>query len=309
MTFEGCAQAMDGRCRLYEALPSMLLSMNGLPSLRERMAAARDAHGSWALVEAARGDWKARKASTAGELAYDHQRTVGRAGVDFVLSERVRAGVSAHALKGKAAVAGAGGEAKLNGAGMGVSTTWTAGGFYVDAQAQATSWGVDLKSHAHGRLPKKDVRGAGVALGVDVGARMPAGGRAFVTPRAGVGWSQVDLSAFTDMETAGGPRARVSMADAGGVTGRLGVLLEAAAGSSGRLFGSLDVEQAFWDETEVRVGGELLKTEVRPAAARLGAGAAFAVSESVSVGVTAGWRTSGGGTTGYGGGLELQARF
>ena len=50
-----CAGAMDGRCRLYEALPSMLVAMNALPSYAERTSAARDGNGGWARVEAARG--------------------------------------------------------------------------------------------------------------------------------------------------------------------------------------------------------------------------------------------------------------
>ena len=114
------------------------------------------------------------------------------------------------------------------------------------------------------------------------------------------------------MEPAGGQRARVSVEEADSVKGRVGVMVEAEMGSgesSGRLFASLDVEQEFSEETEVKVGGELLKTEVRPTAVRVGLGGAFAVAEDVVVRGTAGFRTSGSGTSGYGGGLELQVRF
>ena len=80
-----CEVAEHGRCGLYEALPSVLLSMNGLPSYAERMSAVRDGNGGWARVEAVRGEWRAKKASpdgaTPGKLAYDHRRIVGRAGV------------------------------------------------------------------------------------------------------------------------------------------------------------------------------------------------------------------------------------
>ncbi len=310
LTFSSCAEAGDGRCRLYEALPSVLLAMNRLPTWAERASAARDAHGGWAQAAAAHGEWRAKKSTSPGRLAYDHRRSVGRAGVDLRVGENGRLGASAHGLRGKAEMAGVG-EIELNGVGAGVSAAWLAEGFYAQAQAQMTLYDVDLKSYAFGGLVKKDVSGAGYALGAEVGGRLPLGG-AFVTPRAGVAWSGVELSAFTDMERAGGPRARVPMEDAGGVTGRLGVTLEAETGSRGapgRLFGSLDVEQGFADETKVRIGGEALQAEARPTALRLEAGGAFALDENVLARIAASWRTSGGGTREYGGSLGLQVLF
>ena len=318
-----CARAGDGRCRLYEALPSVLLAMNAQPSWAERTSAARDGNGGWARVEASRGEWQAKKAETetmgGGKLAYDHRRSAVRAGVDFHAGESGRVGVSVHALRGKAEMGGVG-EVELDGMGGGLSATWLAGDFYVDAQAAMTLYDVDLDSNIHGDLQKKDVYGAGYGLGMDVGRRMGVGGM-MVTPRAGVEWSKVGgvawskkagLDDFVDMEPAGGPRARVSVEEADSVKGRVGVMVEAEMGSgesSGRLFASVDVEQEFSDETEVKVGEELLKTEVRPTAVRVGIGGAFAVAEDVVVRGTAGFRTSGSGTSGYGGGLELQMRF
>ena len=305
----------DRRCRLYEALPSMLVAMNALPSYAERTSAARDGNGGWARVEAARGEWQAKtatRATAATPLAYDHRRNAVRAGVDFLAGESARVGVSAHALRGKAEMGGVG-EVELDGMGGGLSATWLVGGLYVDAQAAVTLYDVDVESYTHGKMSKKDVYGAGYGLGVDVGRRMSVGGM-WVTPHVGVEWSKVDLDDFVDMERADSPeaRARVSVEEADSVKGRVGVMLEAEMGSggtSGRLFASLDVEQEFSDETEVKVGEELLKTEVRPTAVRVGLGGAFAVAEDVVVRGTAGFRTSGSGTSGYGGGLELQVRF
>ena len=303
-----CADAGDRRCRLYEALPSMLLAMNAPPSYAERTAAPRGAHGGWARVEAVRGTWQAEKATTTGELAYDHRRSMVHAGVDFIAGESARVGLSMHALKGKAEMAGVG-EAKLNGMGGGLSATWLAGDFYVDAQAAMTLYDVDVESYTHGKMPKEDVSGAGYALAVDVGKRLPVGGM-FVTPRAGLVWSKVDLSDFTDMERAGGPRARVAPEEASSVKGRLGVMLETEMGSGeGAVFGSLDMEREFSDETAVKVGEEILKTEARPTAVRLGLGGAFKVDENTQVRATASYRTSGGGMSEYSGGLELQVQF
>ena len=312
MTLE-CAEAGDRRCRLYEALPSVLVAMNALPSWAERRSAARDGNGGWARVEASRGEWQAKKATRATPatpLAYDHRRRAVRAGADFHAGESARVGVSVHALGGKAEMGGVG-EVELDGMGGGLSATWLAGDFYVDAQAAVTLYDVDVESDVFGKMPKKDVHGAGYGLGVDVGRRMAVGGM-MVTPRAGVEWSKVELDDFVDMEPAGGRRASVSVEEADSVKGRVGVMLEAEMGSgesSGRLFASLDVEREFSEETEVKVGGEVLKTEVRPTAVRVGLGGEFAVAEDGVVRGTAGFRTSGSGTSGYGGGLELQMRF
>ena len=304
-----CEEAGDRRCRLYEALPSMLLAMNALPSWAERTSAARDGNGGWARVEASRGEWQAKTATTTGKLAYDHLRVVGRAGIDFHAGESARMGVSVHTLGGRAEMGGVG-EVELEGVGGGLSATWRVGDFYVDAQAAMTWYDVDVESYTLGKMQKKDVRGVGYGLGVDVGKRMSVGGMS-VTPRAGVEWSKVALDDFMDMEPAGGSRAWVSVEEAGSVKGRLGMMVEAEMGgaASGRLFGSLDVEQEFSAETEVEVGEEPLKTEVRPTAVRVGLGGEFAVDEDVVVRATAGFRTSGSGTSGYGGGLELQVRF
>ena len=303
-----CAEAGDGRCRMYEALPSMLLAMNALPSWAERRSAARDGDGGWARVEASRGKWQAKEATTtSGELAYDHRRSVGRAGVDFLAGESGRVGMSVHGVRGKAEMSGVG-EVDLSGMGAGLSATWEVGEFRVDAQAAATWYDADLKSYTHGRLLKKEASGAGYALGVDVGRRM-AVGELMVTPRAGFGWSRVDLLDFIDLETAGGARAEVSVEEAVSMQGRLGVTVERELAPSGRVFGSLDVEQEFSDETEVKVGGETLKTELRPTALRLGLGGEFAVNEDVVLRATGGWQTSGSGTSGYGGGLEVRIRF
>ena len=305
-----CGDMGDRRCRMYEALPSMLVALNALPSYTERSSAARDANGGWARVEASGGEWRAKKAKTAAKLAYDYRWFVGRAGVDYAPREDLRVGWSVHAPRGKAEMSGVG-EVELDGVGAGVSATWRSGDLYVDAQAAVTRYGVGLTSYTHGELLEKDASGVGYALGVEGGKRM-AVGEAFVTPRAGLGWSDVDLD-FTDLEATGEPGlARVSLEDARSVKGRVGVTVEKEmemGAASGLLFGSLDVEREFSDETEVKVGEQMLKTEVRPTAVSLGAGAVFDVRENVLLRAVAGYRTSGGGTSGYSGGLELQVRF
>ena len=287
--------------------------MSALPSYPERMSAARDVHGGWARVEASRGAWQAKRATTGPKLAYDHRWSAGQAGVDIVAGENARLGLSMHALGGKAEMAGIG-EIELTGMGAGISATWLAGDVYLDAQAQTTAYDASLKSAIHGDLLRDDASGLGYGLAVEAGSRLPVAGM-FMTPHAGVAWSRFDLEDFTDLEMAGGPRVRVAVADVDSLRGRLGVTLEtelgsgAASGPAALVFGSLAVEREFSDETQVKVGTETLTTELRPTALRLGAGGVLNLDENTQMRATVGYRTSGIGTDSYRGGLELQIQF
>ena len=312
-----CADAADGRCELYEALPSVLLAMNGMLSYAERSSAVRDANGAWARVEGARGKWEAKKAATTGKLSYDHRRGGVRAGVDLGAGEQGRVGVSVHLLNGKAERSGVG-DVEVDGMGAGASATWRWGEWYVDAQAGATWYevGVDSANRGSGALVK-EADGLGYTMEVEAGRGMVMGEEGLVvTPRVGVAWSKVGMDDFTFTNRAG-TQERVSVEDAHSARGRLGVLVEAEAGMgerSGRLFGSLDVEQEFSEETQVNVGitklsENELKTEVRPTTMRLGVGGMLDLGENLVLRGTAGYETSGSGTSGYGGGLELNLRF
>ena len=182
----------------------------------------------------------------------------------------------------------------------------------MDAQAAATWYDADLKSDILNML-KKGASGAGYALGVEVGRRM-AMGEMSVTPRGGFVWSKADLDDFREEEMIRHTPdpVRVSVEDAGSMKARVGVMVDQEVGmgaASGRLFGSLDVEQELSDETEVKVGERMLKTEVRPTTLRLGLGGVFTVDENVMVRATGGYQASGSGTSGYGGGLELHIQF
>ena len=136
------------RVRLYEALPSVLLGMNGLPRFEERMAAPRTERGGWARVEASRGEWKADSSTTGVE--YNHRRSDLRAGLDVPAGENGLVGVSVHHRLGSADVARGGG-IKLSGSGAGVSGTWFGFGAYVDVQAEMTWYEADVRSTARGR--------------------------------------------------------------------------------------------------------------------------------------------------------------
>ncbi len=299
-----CADAMDGRCRLYEALPSVLLAMNGLPSYGERLAAARSETGGWARVETSRGEWAAEE-STQADLAYDHDRSGVRAGIDAAMGGNGRLGVSMHGMQGSAELSGAG-EVELSGMGMGVSATVMAGGVYIDAQAQATWFDLELSS-SMGRTLKDGVDGLGYALGVEVGRPLAMGRSLSLVPRVGLAWSQVSLDDFTDEVLNG---VRVSVEDAESLMGRLGVGLEADAGGGLRLFASVDATQEFSEETEARVSGTQLKASSETTGLRAGLGGVHSWGEGrYALQGSASYTSGGSDNSAFGGGLSLSVRF
>ena len=311
------AREHEPRMRVYEALPSVVLGMNGLRGYGERMAAPRSAKGGWARVERFQGKWKA-DASTSGKesgvgLRYRHQRHGVEVGLGGALGEEGHFGASLHHRRGTAKVT-EGGDVELYGTGAGVSGTWMRAGDYVDVQAAMTWYEADLTSSRGGVL-RKDVSGLGHALGVEAGRRMeleglPAG--MVLIPRAGLVHSRVSMDAFSDVTG-----ARVRVDDARSLRGRAGVDVETkprgAAGS--RVFGSVEVEHELSTERKVRVSGTErvsgmeLESEAEATWLRLGLNGVHTWEEgryTVQGGV--GYATSGGSHE-LGGGVSLNLRF
>ena len=297
-----CDVATDQRCRLYEALPSVLLAMNGLPSRAERLSAPRDAHGAWARVETASGEWQAAD-STRTDVAYDHGRYGARAGVDVAVGEGARLGLSVHSLRGEAEMTRRGGKVELSGVGLGVSaTSLFGGGFHVDASAQATRFDVDMTSGLGRRLKESD--GSGWALGLEAGRSMTLNSGLSVMPNLGLVWSQASMDTFTDANG-----SRVSMDDAESLVGRLGVAAVAETDGGPRLFGSVDVTHEFSEETEAMVSGTRLAASAETTGVRLGIGGLFDLGNGASLRGSAGYTSAGGGNSAYGAGLGVTMSF
>ena len=308
---EADAPVYEARMRVYEALPSVVLGLNGLPGFRERMSTPRSAKGGWARVESYRGKWKA-EASTSGKesgvgLEHRHRRHGLQVGWAGALGEEALVGVSLHHRRGSAEVS-EGGDLELSGTGAGVSGTWMREEAYVDVQAEVTGYEADLTSSRRGVL-KKDVSGLGHALGVEVGRRLalerlPAG--VVLTPRAGLVHSRVSVDAFSDAVG-----ARVTVDGARSLKGRVGVDAEVTLGGAAgsRVFGSVEVEHEFSTGRKVRVSGRELKSEAEATWLRLGLNGVHTWNEgryTVQGGMS--YATSGGSHE-LGGGLSLNLRF
>ncbi len=301
-----CAGAEDGRCRLYEALPSVLLAMNALPTRDERLAAARDGRGSWARVETARGKWKADSSTLAG-VAWDHRRHGVRVGLDFPAGENSGAGASVHGFRGSAttqARAGFTHEVELSGMGLGAHATTTVDDIYVDAQAALTWFDATLSSSRHGVLAD-GAEGFGWALGLEAGRRVALDDGLSVIPRAGLGWSQATLDDFTS-RTGG---ERVSLKDAQSLTGRAGLGVETSGGEGVLLSGSVDAMHEFADETQVDVMGSALEASGPATSVRFGAEGAFSLADSAQLRAAASYTASGSDTHVWGGALNVTVRF
>ena len=309
--FRGVARKLAPRSRVYEALPSVVLGLNGLRGFRERMAAPRSTKGGWARVERFQGKWKADASASQKEsgvgLRYRHRRHGVEVGLGGGLGEEARFGASLHHRRGTAEVT-EGGDVELYGTGVGASGTWMRDELYVDAQAAVTWYEADLGSSRRGVL-KKDLSGHGHALGVEAGRRVALEHLAaglVLTPRAGLVHSRVSMDAFSD--SMGFP---VKVDDARSLRGRAGVDVEAKPGGApgSRVFASVEMEHEFSTDRKVRVSGTELRSEAEATWLRLGLNGAHTWDDgryTVQGGMS--YATSGGSHK-LGGGLSLNLRF
>ena len=294
---------LAARTRVYEALPSVLLGMERLSSHAERAAAPRGSNGAWARVDASRGSWEAASSANAG-TEYDHRGFSFQAGVDALLGEETRAGLSVHWRRATAKVSRNGGEIEARGAGVGLSATWSPGPFFVDGQAAATLYDVDLKSSLRGRL-KDDVGAQGLSAALEAGRAVPVADGVTVTPRARVAYSSLSLSGFDDSVG-----ARVSLDRGRSLTGRAGALAERVFGEGGRIFGSLDVEREFSAETRMSVSGTSLETAGEETRWLVGVGAEHGREDGrFTLRGALDYAASGGGARDYGARASLSVRF
>ena len=295
-------ERLAARARVYEALPSVLLGMARPASHAERAAAPRASNGAWARVDASQGSWKAASSTNAG-IEYDRRGFSFQAGVDAVLSEKARAGVSVHGRRATAEVS-QGGDVEARGAGLGLSATWSSGPVFVDGQTTATLYDLDLTSSVRGAL-KDDARAHGLSAALEAGRTVPAADGVTVTPRARVAYSSLSLSDFDDSVG-----ARVSLDRGRSLTGRAGALAEFVF-DEGRVFGSLDVEHEFEAETRMSVAGTSLAAEGEETRWLAGVGAERGWDDGrFALRAALGYAGSGGGEThDYGGNASLSVRF
>ncbi|MFA6265220.1 MAG: autotransporter outer membrane beta-barrel domain-containing protein [Pseudolabrys sp.] len=258
---------------VYESYGQVLLGMNGLPTLRQRVGdryaasggiAAGQAGGSspvWLRVE---GQHASLKSSNTTGSSFTSDQATMRGGVDGLAYSNDRGklmfGVTAHyaSLTSDIKSYYGDGKIKVDGIGVGGTLTWYGdNGFYVDGQSQMTWYRSDLSSDLVGAL-KDGNSGFGYAFGVESGRRIPLGGALSLTPQAQLAYSSVSFGSFNDRFG-----AAVSSDDADSLQGRAGLSLDHQRGwrnvdgrtVSSDVYAITNLYYEFLDGTAVDVSG------------------------------------------------------
>lgn len=276
---------------LYEALPQVLLGLNGLSTMRQRIGNRHDGAGEafnaafasfdaradaqepeaqgpevqarWGRMEG----WKThveprRTGSSMSQYDTDYARM--QAGLDGLLREsdvgRLMASVYLQYGTASSSVRSFFGDGtiKVEGYALAATLTWLGdNGFYVDAQAQGTYFNSTLHSTLVGRDVAKDNGTMGYALGVESGWRVPVGGAWSLTPQAQLVYSTVD---FSFVDTFG---AAVSLNSGDSLSGRGGIAAEYQSAwidpsrglISTSVYGIANLYYEFLDGTQTNVAG------------------------------------------------------
>ncbi|MBB3660652.1 fibronectin-binding autotransporter adhesin [Rhizobium sp. BK650] len=283
---------------LYEAYPQLLLALNGLSTLQQRLgdrywpggsaaASARGPDNVWLRTEGMHAGIEPDKGTTVDSYDYNLFKLEG--GLDGELYQdkggRLIGGLTVHygTISGNIDSLYGNGDIDTTGFGLGATLTWYGDkGFYVDAQSRATWYNTDLKSNLVDGAMESGNNGSGYALSLEAGRRFAASGPWSITPQAQLVYSSVDFDTFNDRFG-----ARVSLHDGDSLLGRLGVALDReesvqrADGQTARakIYSIANLYGEFLDGTAVDVSGSGFESKNDPIWAGLTLGGSYSWSE------------------------------
>lgn len=263
---------------VYEAYPQLLLSLNALPTYRQRVgnrswssngaaAPGTAPEGAWLRTESMHGSVEPDSTT---DTSYDYDLWKLQAGVEGELYKNdnglLIGGLTAHygTVSGDINSTYGDGDIDTTGYGVGATLTWYGNnGFYVDAQSEATWYDSDLKSDSAGTLEDGN-NGFGYAMSLETGKSFALVDAWSITPQAQFAYSSVDFDSFTDPFD-----ARVSGDDGDSLAGRIGVALDRQQswqGADGRtvsaaFYGATNLYYEFLDGTTVDLSGVALESE------------------------------------------------
>ncbi|TCQ71259.1 outer membrane autotransporter protein [Ochrobactrum sp. BH3] len=243
-----------------EAYPQVLLGLNGLPTLQQRVGnrywndapsgllrdgknatvatyaspaeggSVTSSNGIWGRIEASHSQISSGSSTAPSEFNYDMYKL--QAGLDGTLVEneagRLIGGLTMHYVRGAAQSSSVyntsqgGGEIRASGYGLGGTLTWYGdNGIYLDGQAQVTRYNSDLSIAGGTRSLTHGNDATGYALSLEGGKRIAVGVDWSFVPQLQLTWSDVSFDSFNDVFG-----ARVSLNRGGSLQGRVGFALE-----------------------------------------------------------------------------------
>lgn len=243
----------------FEAYPQILLSLNGLPTLQQRVgnrlwsgngagvvsegadaideqapvgaSPVIEGNGIWGRIEGGYANIDPNVSTTGSEYDFNTQKF--QAGLDIPVLENgsgaLVGGVTAHYGHASADISSVFGDGSIStdGYGVGATLTWYGNnGFYLDGQGQVSWYDSDLESDTLGELASGN-NGSGYALSLETGKRIELNDLT-LTPQAQLVYSSVDFDSFTQ-KVDGRDVADVSMREGDSLRGRLGVALDREA--------------------------------------------------------------------------------
>lgn len=279
---------------LYEAYPQLLLGLNGLSTLQQRLgdrywpgdgtaASAKGPDNVWLRTEGTHASIEPDRSTTVDSYDYNLFKLEG--GLDGELYQdqagRLIGGLTAHygTISGDIDSLYGNGDIDTTGFGLGATLTWYGdNGFYVDAQSQATWYDSDLKSDLVDGAMESGNNGFGYALSLETGRRFAASGPWSITPQAQLVYSSVDFDTFNDRFG-----ARVSLDDGDSLVGRLGVALDREESwqrtdgqtARAKIYGIANLYGEFLDGVAVDVSGTGFETRNDPVWAGLTLGGSY----------------------------------
>lgn len=266
---------------LYENYAQVLLGMNDLPTLQQRVgnrywggsdamaragaapvaaAAAPAPTAFWGRIEGGHSDLQPSN-TTGSTYKADHLKV--QTGLDGLVLENERGrlivGLTAQYGLTTANVASffGNGRIRVEGTGVGSTLTWYGdNGFYVDGQAQSMFYHSDLSSVLAGSLTHGN-EGLGYAFSAEAGKRIGIGNGWSLTPQAQLSYSKVAFDSFADRF--GAP---VALRDGDSLLGRAGLALnhqrtwnDATGIVRSDVYGIANLRYEFLNGTNVDVAG------------------------------------------------------
>lgn len=290
----------------YEAYPQQLLSLNGVPTLQQRVGnrywsgagaqqeqdvnllqlgidSLHPQEGGWSRIEASHSRIAPRETDSSTKYNTDGSRF--QAGLDKLVLENTKgtlvAGLVGNYMHGSSNTRSiyGNGEISSDGYGFGGTLTWYSNdGVYVDGQAQFTWFDSDLKSNEIGDSLKNGSKGFGQTYSIESGKRFQINDAWSLTPQAQITYSKVSFDSFEDVFG-----SQVNLDRGRSLQGRIGGSIDhqvSALDSRGHvdrryLYGFANVSREFLKGTQVDVSDVSFKNRNEPTWAGVGVGGSY----------------------------------